>query len=264
MQVGSVPAIPGSNETGGNHRTLPGSPGYARDHSRSGRTSLARPRAPHRAARAMRDKGCSRAPNTTAVTEPCEFTFGAASVYKIQKTIAKTSYGRDGGAAPPGAGRSEGTARPRARAAAVPRRPQSRSRVRWARATREPRGTLCPPPVVRGDLGKEPRGPHLTAPRAGNRSAPDAGCWRCPGPLPAGNGPQTSREARRPRGPVATGGSPLRVHGLDGSRRKRAGTGSTERTRNGHVSAVQRRSRARTGAGSMCGGTPSVPFHPFP
>lgn len=93
LQVGSVPAAPGSNETGGKQRTLLGSPGYAPGHSRSGRTSLARPRAPHRASRAMRVEGCSRAPNTAAVTEPHEFTFGAALFIKYRKQSRKHPTG---------------------------------------------------------------------------------------------------------------------------------------------------------------------------
>lgn len=248
------------------HRNLNGS----RGRSRSGTTSLARPQAPHRAARAMRHEGCSRAPNTAAVTEPHEFTFGAASVYKIQKMIAKTSYGRDGGAAPLGQ-RGSGRSGPGGRSPAPhtssrripPARPQSRGRAHRARSPEAPYARRL---SSRGASGKSPaariarhRGPGAAPlPTLG---AGAAGAARRGSP-PAD--PQGSAAAPAPRGGRR---GPFRVHnGINGSRRQRAGMGSTERTRNGHVSAVQRPPRRRTGAGTMCGSTPGAlgPVPSFP
>lgn len=63
---------------------------------------------PHRARRARPGQ-----PGTAAVLSlrfPCEFTFSAGSVYKIQKTIGKTSYRRDGQGRP-GAARGPGRRR---------------------------------------------------------------------------------------------------------------------------------------------------------
>lgn len=263
MQVGSVPAAPGSNETGGKQRTLLGSPGYAPGHSRSGRTSLARPRAPHRASRAMRVEGCSRAPNTAAVTEPHEFTFGAALFIKYRKQSRKHPTGATAARLRwvPGARRAQpGPTHEQ------PLHPAARSRGAESVGHGQPRAQRHLMPAACRPGGPRERAPHRTAPRTANRSAPHAGCLCCLGPLPASHRPHTPREARWPWGPVAAGGSPFRVHGLDGSRRKRAGTGNPERTRNGHVSAVQRRSRARSGAGPMCGGTPGTlgPVPSFP